>query len=121
MKDIKRFILESSINEFSCNISQVESGKYNDMLLFKKIIKSIDSDKDTYISVECGRAGVCVIKFSNFEEYRCKFTIRFKDLGKYIDSKEVDSEYIERGNWKDLYQKMINMLLSIQRKLGLQR
>ena len=30
MKDIKRFILEASNNEFTCNISQVESGKRND-------------------------------------------------------------------------------------------
>ena len=40
MKDIKTFILESSNQEFSCNISQVESGKRNDAFLFKKIQKS---------------------------------------------------------------------------------
>ena len=37
MKDIKEYILESSNNEFTCNIYQVESGKRNDAFLFKKI------------------------------------------------------------------------------------
>ena len=55
MKDIKEYILESSNNEFTCNISQVESGKRNDAFLFKKIQKSLESKKDTNISVDCGK------------------------------------------------------------------
>ena len=122
MKDIKRFILESSINEFSCHISQVDSGKYNDMLLFKKIQKSLESKKDTNISVDCGKAGVCYIEFSNFghniHDYSCDFRMRLKDLGKYMNSKEVDSEWTAHQSWQDIYQIMLNILGDIQRKIG---
>ena len=70
MKDIKRFILESSNNEFTCHISQVESGKRNDAFLFKKIQKSLESKKDTNISVDCGKAGVCEIEFTELSSER---------------------------------------------------
>ena len=96
MKDIKQFIIESQINEFTCNISQVESGKRNDVFLFKKIQKSLESKKDTYISVDCGKAGVCEIEFNNFNNNSCDISMRLKDLGKYMDfSKEVDSEWTD--------------------------
>ena len=36
MKDIKEYILESSNNEFTCNIYQVESGKRNDAFYLRK-------------------------------------------------------------------------------------
>ena len=118
MKDIKRFILESSNNEFTCHISQVESGKRNDAFLFKKIQKSLESKKDTTISVDCGKAGVCEIEFTNFENNSCDISIRLKDLGKYMKfSKEVDSEWTDRKPWQDLYQTMLIILRNIQSKL----
>ena len=118
MKDIKRFILESSNNEFTCNISQVESGKRNDAFLFKKIQKSLESKKDTTISVDCGKAGVCEIEFTNFENNSCDISIRLKDLGKYMKfSKEVDSEWTDHRPWQDLYNTMLIILRNIQRKL----
>ena len=118
MKDIKRFILESSNNEFTCHISQVESGKRNDAFLFKKIQKSLESKKDTTISVDCGKAGVCEIEFTNFENNTCDISIRLKDLGKYMKfSKEVDSEWTDRKPWQDLYQTMLIILRNIQSKL----
>ena len=118
MKDIKTFILESSNQEFSCNISQVESGKRNDAFLFKKIQKSLESKKDTYISVDCGNLGVCYIEFTKFNNNTCNISMRLKDLGKYMKfSKEVDSEWTESGTWKDLYNIMINILRNIQNKL----
>ena len=118
MKDIKRFILESSNNEFTCHISQVESGKRNDAFLFKKIQKSLESKKDTTISVDCGKAGVCEIEFTNFENNSCDISIRLKDLGKYMKfSKEVDSEWTDHRPWQDLYNTMLIILRNIQRKL----
>ena len=118
MKDIKQFILESQNNEFNCNISQVESGKRNDVFLFKKIQKSLESKKDTNISVDCGKAGVCEIEFTNFENNTCDISMRLKDLGKYMKfSKEVDSEWTDRSTWKDSYNIMINILRNIQSKL----
>lgn len=118
MKDIKTFILESSNQEFSCNISQIESGKRNDSFLFKKIQKSLESKKDTYISVDCGKLGVCYIEFTKFNNNICNISMRLKDLGKYMKfSKEVDSEWTESGTWKDLYNIMINILRNIQNKL----
>lgn len=118
MKDIKRFILEASSNEFTCNISQVESGKRNDVFLFKKIQKSLESKKDTNITVDCGKAGACYIEFTNFENNSCDISMRLKDLGKYMKfSKEVDSEWTDRSPWKDLYQTMLIILRNIQRKL----
>ena len=118
MKDIKRFILESSNNEFTCHISQVESGKRNDAFLFKKIQKSLESKKDTTISVDCGKAGVCEIEFTNFENNSCDISIRLKDLGKYMKfSKEVDSEWTDRKPWQDLYQTMLIILRNIKSKL----
>ena len=118
MKDIKEYILESKDTSFSCNISQVESGKRNDAFLFKKIQKSLDSKKDTNISVDCSKAGVCYIEFTNFENNSCDISIRLKDLGKYMKfSKEVDSEWTDRRPWKDLYNTMLIILRNIQRKL----
>ena len=118
MKDIKRFILEASSNEFTCHISQVESGKRNDAFLFKKIQKSLGSKKDTTISVDCGKAGVCEIEFTNFENNTCDISIRLKDLGKYMKfSKEVDSEWTDHQPWQDLYQTMLIILRNIQSKL----
>lgn len=118
MKDIKQFILESQNNEFNCNISQVESGKRNDVFLFKKIQKSLESKKDTHISVDCGKAGVCEIDFTNFENNVCYISMRLKDLGKYMKfSKEVDSEWTDNKPWKDLYQTMLVILRNIQSKL----
>ncbi len=118
MKNIKEYILESQNNEFNCNISQVESGKRNDAFLFKKIQKSLESKKDTNISVDCGKAGVCEIKFTNFENNTCDISIRLKDLGKYMNfSKEVDSEWINNGTWKNLYNTMLIILRNIQSKL----
>lgn len=118
MKDIKQFILESQNNEFNCNISQVESGKRNDAFLFKKIQKSLESKKDTHISVDCGKAGVCEIEFTNFENNTCDISMKLKDLGKYMKfSKEVDSEWTNNGTWKDLYNTMLIILRNIQSKL----
>lgn len=118
MKDIKEYILESQDASFSCNISQVESGKRNDVFLFKKIQKSLESKKDTYISVDCGKAGVCEIEFINFNNNTCDISMRLKDLGKYMKfSKEVDSEWTNNGSWKDLYNTMLIILRNIQRKL----
>ena len=118
MKDIKEYILESQENDFSCNISQVESGKRNDALLFKKIQKSLESKKDTHISVDCGKAGVCEIDFTNFNNNVCDISIRMKDLGKYAKfSKEVDSEWANNGPWKDLYKTMFVILRNIQSEL----
>ena len=118
MKDIVKFITESSNQEFSCNISQIESGKRNDAFLFKKIQKSLESKKDTHISVDCGKAGVCEIDFTNFENNTCDISIRLKDLGKYMKfSKEVDSEWTDNKPWKDLYQTMLIILRNIQSKL----
>ena len=118
MKDIKEYILESSNNEFTCNIYQVESGKRNDAFLFKKIQKSLESNKDTNISVDCGKAGVCYIEFTNFENNSCDISIRLKDLGKYMKfSKEVDSEWTDRRPWQDLYNTMLIILRNIQHKL----
>ena len=118
MKDIKQFILESQDTKFTCNISQVESGKRNDIFLFKKIQKSLESKKDTYISVDCGKAGVCEIEFTNFENNTCDINMRLKDLGTYVKfSKEVDSEWTNRSTWKDSYNIMINVLRNIQSKL----
>ena len=118
MKDIKEYILESSNNEFTCNIYQVESGKRNDAFLFKKIQKSLESNKDTNISVDCGKAGVCYIEFTNFENNSCDISIRLKDLGKYMKfSKEVDSEWTDHIPWQDLYNTMLIILRNIQRKL----
>ena len=118
MKDITSFILEASNNEFTCNISQVESGKRNDVFLFKKIQKSLESKKDTNISVDCGKAGVCEIEFNNFENNSCDISMRLKDLGKYMKfSKEVDSEWTDRKPWQDLYQTMLIIFRNIQNKL----
>ena len=118
MKNIKEYILESSNNEFTCNIYQVESGKLNDALLFKKIQKSLESKKDTNISVDCDKAGVCYIEFTNFENNSCDISIRLKDLGKYMKfSKEVDSEWTDHRPWQDLYNTMLIILRNIQRKL----
>lgn len=118
MKDIKQFILESQNNEFNCNISQVESGKRNDAFLFKKIQKSLESKKDTHISVDCGKAGICEIDFTNFENNVCDISMRLKDLGKYMKfTKEVDSEWTDNKPWKDLYQTMLVILRNIQSKL----
>ena len=118
MKDIKEYMLESKDTSFSCNISQVESGKRNDAFLFKKIQKSLESKKDTNISVDCGKAGVCYIEFTNFENNSCDISIRLKDLGKYMKfSKEVDSEWTDRRPWQDLYNTMLIILRNIQRKL----
>lgn len=119
MKNIKEYILESSNNEFTCNIYQVESGKLNDALLFKKIQKSLESKKDTNISVDCGKAGVCYIEFTNFSNNTCDISIRLKDLRKYMKfSKEVeDSEWTDRGPWVDLYNTMFSILRNIQHKL----
>lgn len=118
MKDIKQFILESQNNEFNCNISQVESGKRNDAFLFKKIQKSLESKKDTRISVDCGKAGVCEIEFTNFENNTCDISMRLKDLGKYMKfSKKVDSEWTDHRPLKDLYNTMLIILRNIQSKL----
>ena len=118
MKDIKQFILEAKNNEFTCKISQVENGKRNDIFLFKKIQKSLESKKDTHISVDCGEAGVCEIEFTNFENNICDISMRLKDLGKYMKfSKEVDSEWTDHKPWKDLYQTMLIILRNIQSKL----
>lgn len=118
MKDIKEYILESQNTDFSCNISQVESGKRNDVFLFKKIQKSLESKKDTHISVDCGKAGVCEIEFTNFNNNVCDISMRIKDLGKYMKfSKEVDSEWSKTGAWKDLYNTMLIILRNIQNKL----
>ena len=118
MIGIKQFILESQNNEFNINISQVESGKRNDVFLFKKIQKSLESKKDTHISVDCGKAGVCEIEFTNFENNTCDISMRLKDLGKYMKfSKEVDSEWTDHKSWKDLYQTMLIILRNIQSKL----
>lgn len=118
MKDIKQFILESLNQEFSFNISQVESGKRNDAFLFKKIQKSLESENNTNLFIDCGKLGTCDIEFTNFNNKSCDISIRLKDLGKYMNfSKEVDSEWTETGNWKDLYNIMINILRNIQNKL----
>ena len=118
MKDIKEYILESSNNEFTCNIYQVESGKRNDAFLFMKIQKSLESKNDTNISVDCGKAGVCYIEFTDFENNSCDISIRLKDLGKYMKfSKEVDSEWTDHRHWQDLYNTMLIILRNIQRKL----
>ena len=119
MKDIKEQILESKDTSFSCNISQVESGKRNDAFLFKKIQKSLESKKDTNISVDCGKAGVCYIEFTNFSNNTCDISIRLKDLRKYMKfSKEVeDSEWTDHGPWEDLYNTMFSILRHIQHKL----
>lgn len=118
MKDIKEYILESQDTSFSCNISQVESGKRNDAFLFKKIQKSLESNKDTHISVDCGKAGVCEIEFTNFNNNVCDISMRLKDLGKYMKfSKEVDSEWTDRRPWQDLYNTMLIILRNIQSKL----
>ena len=118
MKDIKQFILESQNNEFNCNISQVESGKRNDAFLFKKIQKSLESKKDTHISVDCGKAGVCETDFTNFENNTCDISMRLKDLGKFMKfSVEVDSEWTNNGTWKDLYNTMLIILRNIHSKL----
>ena len=120
MKDIKEYINETlNNNEFTCNISQVESGKRNDAFLFKKIQKSLESKKDTYISVDCGKVGVCEIEFTKFENNTCDISMRLKDLGKYMEfSKEVDSEWTNNGSWKDLYNTMLIILRNIQTKLN---
>ena len=119
MKDIKEYILESQDASFSCNISQVESGKRNDALLFKKIQKSLESKKDTHISVDCGKAGACEIEFINFNNNTCDISMRLKDLGKYMKfSKEVDSEWTDHKPWKDLYNTMLIILRNIQSKIS---
>ena len=118
MKDIKEYILESQDTSFSCNISQVESGKRNDAFLFKKIQKSLESKKDIHISVDCGKAGVCEIEFTNFNNNVCDISMRLKDLGKYMKfSKEVDSEWTDNGSSKDLYNTMLIVLRNIQSEL----
>ena len=120
MKTLKEYIIESyNDNEFTCNILQVESGKRNDAFLFKKIQKSLESKKDTHISVDCGKAGVCEIEFTNFENNTCNISMRLKDLGKYMEfSKEVDSEWTNNGSCKDLYNTMLIILRNIQTKLN---
>ena len=86
--------------------------------IFKKIQKSLESKKDTNISVDCGKAGVCYIEFTNFENNSCDISMRLKDLGKYMKfSKEVDSEWTDHRPWQDLYQTMLIILRNIQRKL----
>ena len=102
----------------TCNIYQVESGKRNDDFLFKKIQKSLESKKDTNISVDCGKVGVCYIEFTKFENNSCDISIRLKDLGKYMKfSKEVDSEWTDHRPWQDLYNTMLIILKNIQCKL----
>ena len=121
MKELKDYINEAlNDNEFTCNISQVESGKRNDAFLFKKIQKSLESKKDTNISVDCGKAGICEIEFTNFENNTCNISMRLKDLGKYMKfSKEVNSEWTDHGSWKDLYNTMLIILRNIQTKLNI--
>ena len=118
MKDITTYIYESVNNEFSCNISQVESGKRNDAMLFKKIQNCLESKKDTYISVDCGKSGSCEIEFTNFNNNICDISMRMKDLGTYMKfSKDVDSEWTNNGAWKDLYNTMLVILRNIQDKI----
>ena len=120
MKTLKEYINESlNDNEFTCNISQVKSGKRNDTFLFKKIQKSLESKKDTHISVDCGKTGICEIDFNNFNNNVCDISMRLKDLGNYMKfSKEVDSEWTDNGTWKDLYNTMLIILRNIQNKLN---
>lgn len=119
MMTIKEYINESlNNNEFTCNISQVQSGKRNDALLFNKIQKSLESKKDTYVTVDCGKAGLCEIEFSNFENNICNISLRLKDLGKYMKfSKKVNSEWTNKGTYRDLYNTMLIILRNIQNKL----
>lgn len=119
MKDIITYINETLDNSsFNLNISQVESGKRNDAMLFKKIQKSLESKQETHISVDCGKSGSCEIEFTNFNNNICDISMRMKDLGTYMKfSKEVDSEWTNNGPWKDLYNTMLVILRNIQSKI----
>lgn len=117
MKNLTEYLNESLNKDYNFNISQIESGKLNDVKLVNEIKSNVEKFIETNISVDCGSKAPVNISFSNFNKTAktCDLEFSMNNMSKLIN---VEKDIIEENlPISDAIQKCFNLLKAIKDKI----